>query len=211
MNVVRRRLRKLWSQSKRTIVLVAGTAVFVGLAIYSVQLTRVGMPVDPAVYRPLLELIARAESNGNYNAYFGNAANTEIIFTEMTIAEVMQWQRDYVQQGAASSAVGRYQIIDRTLAGLVEQLNLDTSEKFSQPMQDRMAVALLERRGARDFIYDAISREQFAANLAQEWAALPKVIGDNPHESYYASDGLNQSRVAVDEILAVIDRVDGAL
>ncbi len=162
--------------------------------------------IDPAAHAPLLNLIARAESNGNYNAYFGNSNNTEIDFTSMTVAEVMTWQKEFIAQGKASSAVGRYQIIDTTLAGLVRQLEIDTTQKFDVRMQDQMAIALLERRGVEEYVNNQLTRHEFAANIAKEWAALPKIVGDNPHESYYASDGLNRSRIEVNEVLGEIEK-----
>ena len=67
-----------------------------------------------------------------------------------------------------------------------------------------MAIALMERRGAVDFANDKISAEQFAANLSKEWAALPAVLGDRPTESFYAGDGLNQSRVSTDVVLKAV-------
>jgi muramidase (phage lysozyme) len=113
---------------------------------------------------------------------------------------VMHWQQEYVRQGSVSSAVGRYQIVRPTLTGLVARLKLDPNARFDEAMQDRLAIALLERRGAVEYVEKKLSREQFAANLAKEWAALPKVAGDKPGESYYADDGINQSRVSIDEI-----------
>lgn len=165
-------------------------------------------PINPKAFKPLLNLIGRAESGDNYNAYFGNSKNTEINFTSMTIEEVMSWQKDFVSQGSPSSAVGRYQIINKTLVGLVNQLGIDKSEKFDKSMQNKLAIALLERRGAKDFVNDRITREEFAFNLSKEWAALPKVLGDNPNQSFYAEDGLNKSRVAITEVLRVIDHAD---
>lgn len=162
------------------------------------------LAVDPQSYTPLLELIASVESKGNYNAHFGNAGNKAIDFTNMTIAEVLQWQARYVAEGNASSAVGRYQIISTTLSGLVERLGIDTSQKFNPKTQDKLAIALLERRGSEQYINKELSREEFAANLAKEWAALPKVIGDRPGDSYYASDGLNKSLVSIDKVLGAI-------
>jgi len=175
---------------------------------YFVSMTNKSVYVDPSAYSPLLNLIARAESNDNYNAYYGNANNRAVDFTSMTIEEVLQWQDQYVRQGSRSSAVGRYQIINKTLAGLVAQLDIDTKQKFDKPMQDQLAVALLERRGAREYMNDKISTEEFAANLAKEWAALPRIIGANASESYYASDGINRSRVSVNEVLAVIEEIN---
>lgn len=165
------------------------------------------LSVDPRTYAPLLQLIADVESKGNYNAYFGNARNSKVDFTKMTVSQVKQWQEDYVKQGAASSAVGRYQIIDTTLDGLVRQLRIDTNERFDQDLQDKMAIALLERRGAEDYVNKELTQDEFAANLAKEWAALPKVIGENPQDSYYASDGLNKSLVEIDDVRQAIEPI----
>lgn len=160
--------------------------------------------VDTATLAPLLQLIARAESSGNYNAYFGHGGNTSVKFTDMSIADVLKWQADYIAQGSASSAVGKYQIVDTTLSGLVQQLGLDTHQKFDTTMQDSLAVALIKRRGVDDYINHDLTNTEFAANLAKEWAGLPKVTEPNPDDSYYASDGLNQSRVSVGDVLQAI-------
>jgi muramidase (phage lysozyme) len=180
-------------------------AYIIGVAVVANHLTQPTVPRE--AYTPLLEVVAKVESNGNYNAYFGNSANTAIRFTEMTIAEVLAWQQEYVRQGSYSSAVGRYQIINTTLAGLVKEHDIGLDERFDEAMQDRLAIKLMERRGSRAYFSNEISREQFAANLAQEWAALPKVVGENPERSFYADDGVNKSRVSVPEILGVIARL----
>jgi muramidase (phage lysozyme) len=156
--------------------------------------------VSMATYAPLLDTIAKGESGGNYNAYYAHADNTTVHFTDMTVAEVMNWQKSYVDQGSFSSAVGRYQIIRPTMAKLVDRLHIDTNARFDPALQDKMAVSLLEQRGSVEFAGQKISREQFAANIAQEWAALPKVIGANPTQSYYAADGVNASRISIDEV-----------
>lgn len=181
--------------------------LFAGIFGYATYMQNKRLVVDPASYGPLLHLIASVESKGNYNAYFGNPYNKSIEFTNMSVAEVMKWQAEFVAQGNASSAVGRYQIVDTTLAGLVRQLGIDTSKKFDAAMQDRMAMALLERRGAENYVNKELTQDQFAANLAKEWAALPKVVGENPEQSYYASDGLNKSLVGIDEVLKAIEPI----
>ncbi len=164
--------------------------------------------VNPAAYTPLLNTIAKGESNGNYNAYYANAGNDTMRFTDMTVAEVLQWQQDHVSQGSPSSAVGKYQIVRPTLVGLVRQLNIDTRARYDAALQDRLAITLLERRGSLAYVEKELTREQFAANLAKEWAALPKVVGDKPQESYYAGDGLNQSRISVDEVLTALSALE---
>ncbi|MDB5177027.1 MAG: hypothetical protein JWN75_695 [Candidatus Saccharibacteria bacterium] len=179
----------------------------IGVIAYSSYIEHRRLTVDPATYAPLLQLIAKAESNDNYNAYFGNAGNASVDFTKMSIAQVMKWQAEYVAQGKASNAVGKYQIVSTTLSGLVRHLGIDVKQKFDKTMQDSLAIALLERRGSELYVNNEISRDQFAANIAKEWAALPKVIGENPNESYYASDGLNKSRVKVDDVLKAIQPI----
>jgi conjugal transfer mating pair stabilization protein TraG len=156
--------------------------------------------IDPEAYKPLLQTIAKGESSGNYNAYYGSSHNTTVHFTGMTIAEVLQWQEEFVCQGHPSSAVGKYQIVRPTLVGLVNQLGLSQQTTFNEATQDRLAVALLERRGSKAFIAKELTREQFATNLAKEWAALPAASGPNPEKSYYAGDGLNQARVSLNEV-----------
>ena len=155
----------------------------------------------------LLDTIAAAESKSNYNAYFGNPQNTSVQFTSMTVGEVLLWQEKFVQQGSPSSAVGRYQFIDTTLKGLVEQTDVKDTDVFDKDLQDKLAFELLERRGIREYVDEKIDRETFAHNLSKEWAGLPKVLGDNPQQSYYANDGLNKAQVEIDEVLEAIDTV----
>jgi muramidase (phage lysozyme) len=197
---------RLWRRRRSKKITARGLA-FVVLSVVLIGMVYQTMhpAIDPSAYTPLLNTIAKGESNGNYNAYFGNAANKAISFTKMPVGEVLQWQDDYVRQGSASNAVGRYQIIRPTLAGLVQQLGIDPQTRFDERLQNRMAIALLERRGSVAFAEKKISREQFAANLSQEWAALPKTTGPNPTESYYAADGINKSRITIDDLYAALD------
>lgn len=166
------------------------------------------LAVDKSSLQPLLRLVSEAESSANYNAYYGNPANTTIAFTEMPIKDVRAWQKSYVEQGSPSSAVGKYQFIDITLDSVMEELALSEEQAFDEVTQDKMAVALVERRGAEQYVNNQLSAEQFAANLAKEWASLPRIKGDKPNESYYSSDGLNASRVTSDEVLKAIERIE---
>jgi conjugal transfer mating pair stabilization protein TraG len=163
--------------------------------------------IDPAAYKPLLDTIAKGESKGNYNAYFGNGGNTSVRFTDMTIAQVLEWQQDYVAQGKASNAVGRYQFLGTTLQGLVQRLGISTQLRFSESMQDRLAIALMERRGAIAYADNRLSPEEFAANLAKEWASLPRINGPNPEQSYYQNDGLNKAHVTIPEVMRAVERL----
>ena len=155
----------------------------------------------------LLNTIAKVESKSNYNAYFGNSNNTEVQFTSMTVRDVLAWQKQFVEQGNPSSAVGRYQFINSTLRGLVRELRIDENMKFDEALQDKLAARLLERRGIREYVDGKITREEFAHRLSKEWAALPRAIGENPEQSYYAADGLNKAQVSVDEMYVSIATV----
>jgi muramidase (phage lysozyme) len=202
--LVRRPVRawkRLGKKRQMRISLIAASFVFAVMLVYTYTMPK---PLPTTAYRPLLDTIAKGESKGNYNAYFGNVANTTVRFTDMSVADVMEWQAAYVAQGGKSSAVGKYQIIRSTLAGLVQQLGLSPDTRFDAETQDRMAIALLERRGALAFVDKQLSREAFAANLAKEWAALPRVVGEDPQNSYYAHDGLNKSQISIDEILHAV-------
>ncbi len=201
---MKKRLRK----STRNLLLASTVAVGIASAVlYTSTMT---VNIKHQAYAPILETVAKGESNGNYNAYFGRPANTSLKLTNMTIAEVLSWQDEYVKAGNPSSAAGRYQIIQPTLEGLVKELDVEPTEKFDEKLQDKMAITLIEKRGAKEFIDEKLSKEQFAANLAKEWAALPKVVGENPTQSYYAGDGLNKSNIPVDTILKAVNDFEKA-
>lgn len=163
--------------------------------------------VDSKSYQPLLRVIAQAESKGNYNAFFGDAHNTSVHFTKMTIQEVLEWQASYVAQGSPSSAVGRYQFLNTTLEGLVDQYGIDRQSVFSEELQDKLATLLLERRGSEAYVNKELTRHDFAANLAKEWASLPMIAGEHPEKSYYEADGINKALVAPRDVLGAVDAV----
>lgn len=196
---------------KKNLVKFSGLALLslTGLFAYAGYMDTKRLSANPETYKPLLNLIASVESRGNYNAHFGNASNDSVNFTDMSVAEVLQWQKEFVASGSPSSAVGRYQIINTTLVSLVDELKIKPTQKFDPPTQDKMAVTLLERRGAEAYINRELSKKEFAANLAKEWAALPKVVGDDPEQSYYDGDGLNRSHVSSKSVLKAIEPIEG--
>ena len=159
---------KLWARNKRLVLSFLAIIIVAGGMIYANYMQNRRLAVDPATYAQLLQLIARAESNDNYNAHFGNAGNTSIKFTDMTIGQVLRWQSEFIDQGNVSSAVGRYQIINTTLSGLITQFNISTNEKFDAAMQDRLAILLIERRGSQNYVNAELTPEQFAHNLSKE-------------------------------------------
>lgn len=156
----------------------------------------------------LLDYLGRAESNNNYNAYYAHAGNKDDPrLTSMLLGNVVDWQRNFVRGGSPSSAAGKYQIIRRTLQGLIAEMNLDaTRVRFNSEVQDAMARHLLKRRKLDDYQARRITTEAFALNIAMEWASMPVISAVKgsrgftlePGQSYYAGDGLNKSLVGID-------------
>lgn len=124
--------------------------------------------------------ITKGESGGDYNILVfgkpGASVPRRADLTNMTIAQVQDYQRGMRDRGHASSAVGRWQMIESTLAMAAKGLGLDpNTTKFDQATQDRMAQWLLDEKvGMRQWREGKMSDAQFAANLRNEWEALAK-------------------------------------
>ena len=157
------------------------------------------MENDPYLQaRGLMDLIGGKESSNDYNVAYGG---TKDKFTDMTVDEILDWQKNYVKQGSPSSAVGRYQIITKTLKDLKKNLGLKGDEKFDEDLQDRMFMSLLERRGYGDWTQGNLTDEQFADQLAKEWASLPVMATGR---SYYDKDGLNKALISPEAVLQAL-------
>lgn len=146
----------------------------------------------------ILNVIGHAESKNNYNAVYAGE-NTDL--TKMQLSDVMALQGQMVRQGSPSSAMGKYQIISKTLAGLKDEMGLTGTEVFDEELQDRMAIQLLKRRGVEQFLTGQLPADQFQFNLSQEWAGIPK---DSSGLSYYDGDGLNRATVEPGMVLGAL-------
>jgi len=162
----------------------------------------------------ILNLISKAEGTekGGYNTVYG--VNKTEPLTSMTLDEVVSWQRRYTTiLNSPSSAAGKYQIIRKTLQGLIKEMDLNKSTLFNKEVQDSMALQLLNRRGFQEFLNGKLSVDNFMLRLAQEWASFPvpydvkrrgRVIYKG--QSYYAGDGLNKSGISVKEVATVLKK-----
>jgi hypothetical protein len=121
----------------------------------------------------------------------------------MTIREVLAWQ-DRIDPLYRSEAAGRYQILEDTLRDLYVEAGMTLDSKFDKAGQDRLAMALLKRRGLDKFLHGYLSVNKFCNELAKEWASLPVVDGPKKGRSYYAGDGLNAAGVDVEPFVAVV-------
>ena len=169
---------------------------------------------------PLMDLIARFESKGDYNIVYGGIPeryrpkeHLKTSLTKMTVDEVIGWQAFVTsnQVGAVSSAAGKWQVIRKTLVEFAPKAGLSGGDLFSEANQDRIFEVLLERRGYSDFLATKISDFEFANNIAREWAAMP-VVSDiqgahralNRGECFYAGDQVNKALVSPEEFIAAI-------
>jgi muramidase (phage lysozyme) len=163
-----------------------------------------GQPSGDVVSK-LLDYIGKKESNGNYNILVGGKTNPDL--TSMTVGEVLEFQKQMIANGHESTAVGKYQIINGTLRGLVKQGFADVSDKFDSSTQDKLAVGLLKRRGLDDYMSGKMDANAFADRLSMEWASLPYHTG----QSYYAGVGSNKAGASRDQFMSSVFARDGGI
>jgi muramidase (phage lysozyme) len=117
-----------------------------------------------------------------YGKFTGDDKSNPI--TEMTLGELDKVQTSMLkhpQNNLNSSAVGKYQIVQKTLRGLKKKLKIKDSEKYTPELQDRLAKELVRQRTARAKKGGSIQEE-----LSKEWASLPS---SEKNRSYYDKKG----------------------
>ncbi|MBT1154420.1 hypothetical protein J1C56_02320 [Aminobacter anthyllidis] len=151
-----------------------------------------------------MDSFTSAEGGGNYNAFHGNAANSNIRFTDMTIQEVLDWQSSgaWKRYGAKSSAVGKFQIIEGTLRDIVRAAGVDPNTKFTPAVQRKLIFFRLAKdRGMQDYLDGKISAEDFLdKGLAKEFAGLKMTNG----KGAYDGDGLNKASHSARKTIAAL-------
>ena len=190
-----------------------GPSLFVGRA-------ATGLFADPPAHEPVFEdaalsvpygndvetirhLIGQAESpRKGYDAVqHGARIKPGKNPTEMTIAEILQWIDATPGQ---PHAIGRYQFIPATLRRVVRKLGVNSGERFSPQMQDRLADVLLAEAGLHKFRAGEMSRVAFMNNLAKIWAGLPNSTGKS-HYDGYAGNKATMSWARFDAAMARIE------
>jgi muramidase (phage lysozyme) len=164
-----------------------------------------GGPPQSGVVGKLLDYIGKHESGGNYNVLVGGKTNPDL--SNMTIGEVMQFQKKMKEDGHESTAVGKYQIINSTLGGLVKAGFANIDDKFDASTQDKLAVGLLKQRGLDNYMSGKLDANTFADKLSMEWASLPYHTGS----SYYAGVGSNKSGEGRDKFMESVFAKDGGM
>lgn len=177
-------------------------------------------PNDPHwVYRPMINLIGRAEGTdpvaGNrpdargYNETlaFGALTGGPVDLVSMTLDEVQALQTQMLEHPANrwnSSAVGRLQILRKTLGRVRSRLKLSGKALFDPPMQDRLTCYLLGARGIDRWLDRRMSQDALINALAREWASFPTMAG----VSHYSRGRVPQrARVSVDDVRQALAEV----
>lgn len=163
------------------------------------KLDAVGQAYGAGPMKNMLDLIGSAEAaTKGYEDAFGVKGRVPV--TNMSVDEVLAFQGSLKAQGSPSTAVGRYQFLNKTLSEVKKELKLTGDEKMTPELQDRMAIHLMRRRGLDQYLRGEMSKETFANRMAMEWAGLPTTSG----HSYYYGDGLNKSQVPLEDFLTAV-------
>ena len=162
---------------------------------------------------PLLALIRKLEGRNDYNIVWGGIGKADHPprpLTNMMVKEVLEWQKG-IDRLYRSEAAGAYQIMEDTLRDLmkVKSHGVLMTDIFSEKVQDKLAYALLERRGLSRYLAGEISAMNFAQQVSKEWASLPCTIVDAEDraatgQSFYAGDGLNKAHTDIATFLAAV-------
>ncbi len=157
---------------------------------------------------PLVALVAHGESEtvGSYNAanngramdlgkaglkrYFGRDCS------EVTIGEVM-----LAHDQRRLHAVGRYQIIGKTMRQAIRWAGLSGADLFTPANQDKLFLALIKHK--RPTIWAYITGQHNSVNaalmgLAREWASMPTLSGG----TYYGWG--DRAHASVQEVVAAL-------
>ena len=126
--------------------------------------------------------IGETGGTGDYDTILSNAQDTYFPegLTNTSVEDVLAVQSkrgkgSMLQElGLNSTAVGRFQIVGKTLKGLVNKLDIDKTEKFDKTLQDKLFKELLKQRGFEKFAKGDMSLNQFIKNMGQEWEGFLK-------------------------------------
>lgn len=131
----------------------------------------------------LFDKVVGGESDDYDTVYYGSKVKPPKPVTQMTVEDIRSWQDASVKAGSKSSAVGRFQIIRKTMDSLINEGVLSPTDVFNEETQKKAYTALLDRRGyskikAQIRASSSLTEKKKLAenlqnNLAMEFASIP--------------------------------------
>lgn len=147
------------------------------------------VPLKKTGINPIHTLLLNRIAKGEVGSSSPNMYNTTLGFgkwmrkgdkpiTSMTITEIYSLQARMVRDGAASNAVGRYQIINITLKDIVKALKIDISKAIYSPVLQDMLILkrLYSSREYGKWLKGEITNDMFILNLSKEFASIASPI-----------------------------------
>jgi hypothetical protein len=160
--------------------------------------TRLNQPLPPGV-QGLAALVSSGE--GSPTSMFPGENYPELL--NMSIREVVQFQKQKLADGRASAAVGSYQFLYPEVAAQRAGLSLD--DKFTPENQLKMFMGTLLNKPGRENLSTYLQGtgndiEAAIDELAQEFASIEYRNG----RSYYDKDGVNKASISRDRARAAL-------
>ena len=150
-------------------------------------------------YVKFLSRVGGVESGpAGYNSVCGNKVKVNVV--NMSVNEAIQFSKTE-WKGKKANVLGAYQFKDDTLVYLKTALNLTGNEKMTVQLQDKMAIALLNRRGLQEYLSGKITKDKLMDELAKEWASLPLKNG----KSFHSKNGINKALISREELSQLVD------
>lgn len=158
--------------------------------------------------KPILDMIGGTEGTDRGDGYnetlaYGAYTGGDVNLTSMTLGEVKNLQKDMLNHpdnNWNSSAVGRYQIVGKTLRALMKKMDLDDDVVFDEVLQDKMAIELLKMRGLDKYLKGEISKGKLIDNISKEWASLPNTKGIGSYGGQRTGIKLSKMEEIIDSI-----------
>lgn len=162
------------------------------------------------VYRPMLNLIGKAEGTDKGRGYnetlaYGRLTGGAVDLVKMTLTQIDALQTKMLKHRENvwnSSAVGRYQIVRTTMRSIKKTLagRYPDSRLYDADCQDEMACFLLGQRGIDKYLAGRMSEETLMRNLSSEWASFPKPDGKGTYAGQRTGVTVDQVRSALADV-----------
>lgn len=168
------------------------------------KLAEGGEPIDPRVMAILNNAVKGESKDALVQAAYGEgftAYDTVLDYakwvkpskplSQMTVREVLQLQKDSINAqrkagrgDAASGAIGKYQFVQSTLRDALKKVGAKETDLFTNDLQDRMAVNLLEGNDQKltKWLKGEVSDAEMLDRINSEWSSIPNENNESDHK-----------------------------